>query len=749
MRDRAVGGRISRGYAWAVVTLRHVIVVAWIAAAVGAVAFLPSLDSSSTAPIGDIVPPDAEALATQERALRLFGSVASTDTMVVDRNPGGLTEDETRGQLALAAAVAERRAPPDLGGVRLAVPLVNAPVRGAPWGERNTTAVTYLFLAPDLNLLQRQDAARAYTRHLQEQATGSTRGITGPGPARLAQFEAIEDVLLWVELATVLVIVAVVAISFRSILAPLVTIATGAIAYVCAVRLMAWSGARLDARPPGEIEPVLVVLLLGLVTNYTVFFMAECRLRLAEGDDRIAAARDATARIAPIVLVAGTLVAAGAASLLAGSMEFFQVFGPGLALCALVVTVVCVTLVPALLGLLGPRLFARGRSEPVRAPGPVKRFFARWLTARPVAWLIGLACVAALVVAAAGARTADLGVSFIPSLSPGTEVRQAADAASRGFVPGILSPTDIIVEQPGLGSRTAELARLEGLIARQPGVAAVLGPAQSLPPPADRFLVARTGSAARFVVVLDDEPTGAAAIRTFRRLEDGMPALARQAGLPTGARIAYAGDTALSSETVETLVGDLWRVGAATAAVMFALLAVFLRALVAPLLLLFGGVLAFAGSFGLTSLLLPHAVGGSEFVYYVPLVAAVLLVGLGSDYNVFVTGRIREEARRRSLRASIAVAVPSASRAVTIAGLTLASTFALLALVPLRPFRELAMLMAIGVVIDALFVRPVLVPAMIAAVGRRVWWPGRQGRGPARDGVDGAEEVDAALRSPV
>ncbi|MCW3048989.1 MAG: superfamily drug exporter, partial [Solirubrobacterales bacterium] len=209
-----------------------------------------------------------------------------------------------------------------------------------------------------------------------------------------------------------------------------------------------------------------------------------------------------------------------------------------------------------------------------------------------------------------------------------------------------------------------------------------------------------------------------------RRLEARMPALAREAGLPAGARVSYAGDTALAAETVDSIVVDMRRVVLATALVTFVLLALFLRALVAPLLLLTGSVLALAGSFGLSALLLTRGGGGAELIYYVPLVAAVLLVGLGSDYNVFIAGRIREEARRRRLREAIAVAVPAASRAITVAGITLASTFALLAIVPLRPFRELALLMTIGVLIDALIVRPVLVPALVAVAGRFAWWPG-------------------------
>jgi RND superfamily putative drug exporter len=124
----------------------------------------------------------------------------------------------------------------------------------------------------------------------------------------------------------------------------------------------------------------------------------------------------------------------------------------------------------------------------------------------------------------------------------------------------------------------------------------------------------------------------------------------------------------------------LKRIALATVIVTFVLLALFLRALVAPLVLLAASVLAFAAALGITALLLPGWFGSNDLTYYVPLVAAVLLIALGSDYNVFIAGRIREEATRRRMREAIAVAAPSASRAITVAGITLAGTFALLAL---------------------------------------------------------------------
>ena len=121
----------------------------------------------------------------------------------------------------------------------------------------------------------------------------------------------------------------------------------------------------------------------------------------------------------------------------------------------------------------------------------------------------------------------------------------------------------------------------------------------------------------------------------------------------------------------------------------------------------------------------------------VALVGLVLLVALGSDYNVFIAGRIRSEARRRRLREAIAVAAPQASRAITVAGLTLAATFALLTIISLRPFRELGILLTVGVLVDALVVRPLLIPALISLLGRAAWWPSRPIKPVERDVVLG------------
>jgi RND superfamily putative drug exporter len=192
-----------------------------------------------------------------------------------------------------------------------------------------------------------------------------------------------------------------------------------------------------------------------------------------------------------------------------------------------------------------------------------------------------------------------------------------------------------------------------------------------------------------------------------------MPALLGAAGL-AGAHVSYAGDTALAQDTVHAIRRDGARVGIAVLLVNLILLALFLRAVWAPLYLLAASTLALAASLGATTWIMQRVLGHDDLTYYVPFAAGVLLLSLGSDYNVFVVGRIWLSARERPMRDAIADEAPRASATITTAGLTLAGSFGLLALVPIRPMRELALAMAIGILLDTLVVRSILVPALLA-----------------------------------
>ena len=570
--------------------------------------------------------------------------------------------------------------------------------------------------------------------------------------------------------------------------------------------MLGWAGETADVAIPREVEPVLVVLLLGLVTDYAVFFLSAFRDALPEAGSKHAAMRAATAGTARVVLTAGVIVAAGTAALVAGRLDFFRAFGPGLAITALIAVAVCLTFIPACLALFGrrlapPRGAPRTAGDEEQAPAvpserlpervrfrlaapvsalqaarraadergvPRRRVLAaRIATSRPVAIPVVLGCCVLLLVAASGVRHLDLGMTLVPSLParrPGADrgggraagLRARCDRAGRGDPRARRDREDL----DGLGA-------LEDELRGEPGVAAVLGPGEERGLTGGGVATTDDGGAARIAVLLDHEPGSATAIDTVDRLEARLPGLVDATGLgravplgaaaaPDAVAVGLSGETALGGDTVDAVVGDLWRIALAALALNLLFLVIFMRALVAPLYLLGASVLGYAAGLGLTVLVFQGVLGYDGLTYYVPLATAVLLVSLGSDYNVFVAGRIWAEARTRRLREAVAVATPQAAGAVTVAGLTLAASFALLALVPLRSFREFALLMVIGVLIDTLLVRSLLLPGLISMFGEKSWWPGRRIAPPphrevlaavaARTGA-GEPEADRILRA--
>jgi putative drug exporter of the RND superfamily len=780
----AVTGGLARAYAAVVVSLRYFIVAGWVAAVVAAVICLPGLTQSSG--VASLVPAGSAAVRAEYTATKLFGAPLDAQAVLVQRAPGGLPASvqaaAVRNAVNADAAylhAAGRLSAVRLGSVRLGTGrlgtgrLLGGPISGLAGAlpipntdgifpssrERSTTVLTYLYFQPSASGAQQLAGSELYASRYAAGPNDHLVGVTGAAIATYEQGVIISQHLVWVELATVLAIAVIVGFFFLSLGAPIATLACAGTAYLLAVRVVAWVMQQTHVALPPDVEPVLVVLLLGVTTDYSVFFASGMRNRLAEGLTTLQAARLTTAEFAPIIVAAGILVAAGTASLAIAKMQLISAFGPALALTVLTAMVVSVTLAPALISIFGGALFwpgphwfrkarraarraaraqARGRepARPPRPPGRVREAVGRFAARKPVALIIVACCTIALLGAASIATGIRLGAPLVTALPADTQPARAQAAAATGFAPGIVAPTEILILGTGVTRQSADLDRLQARLAHQPGVAGVVGPASmarliasatAVAPAAARIpnpMLAKSGNAARFGIIEQTDPLGATAIDNVQSLERRLPRLVASAGL-TGVRIEVGGETAAAGEVVSTTKSSLGELALLMLAITFVLLALFLRALLAPLYLLAASVLALLATLGVTVWIFQDRLGYDGLVYYVPFTVAVLLISLGADYNVFVVGRIWEEARRRPLRHAIAVAGAQASRAITVAGIALAASFALLALIPLQQFREVAVAMAAGIVIDALIVRSLLVPALVALFGRVGMWPGK------------------------
>ncbi len=725
--DRPGGSRLARGTARLLVVLRWWVIGFWVCVSLGAWFVLPALgDADRSGGLGGLLPRDTPAITAEVRSVELFGFPLSGRTTLVQRHADGLSP-YAQGRTVVSAVGATREAGPRLRALRGALPVTNAMGAFPSSRERSTTALTYLLFEPEVSLgTQRRTAAR-----YAEEFFGPRDhfvGVTGSVPARAEQGDIIRDSLPRVEALTLAAIVIIVGVAFRSVVAPVIAVLATAVAYVVTLRLSAGVAELFGVATPSELEPVIVALLLGVVTDYTVFFLAALRRQLRNGHDRLEAARRATVDYGHIVLVAGLAVAAGTAALTVAESLFFRALGPALVFTVLVGLVVAMTLVPALMAVLGRWSFWPSHPRPTEMSGARQRAGRRKAVLgaiahrRRVAAAVLVGTVAALGLAAVPLSGLGLGVSFVGSLPADSGVRVAADAARTGFSAGILSPTTLLIEGEGLDGRRRELNALGELVERQPGVAGVLGPGDTPRRLEADVLVRDDGTAARLLVVLEDPALGAAAISSVARLQEQLPGLVTSSGLGE-VSTALAGDTAAAAFIVEQTRGDLLRIALAALGANFLMLVAFLRAPIAAAYLLAGSLLSLGAALGLTMLLFGALVPGAGLTFYVPFAAAVLLLAFGSDYNIFAVGTIWERARTRPLPEAIEETMPGVVSALLVAGLALAASFGLLSVVPLTPFRQLAFAMFVGIMLDVLVVRALFVPAAMSVFGRWSAWP--------------------------
>lgn len=731
--DQHGAGPVARIIATLLVKLRWWVIGFWAAACLASVFVLPTLsESHGASDLKGLVPEGTPAVANELRSVELFGFPLLGRTVVVQRNPESLSVYDQSRTVVNAVAVNTQKYD-GLTHVRGALPITNAGGLFPSSTEQDTTALTYLLFEPDVPFWRQRRAAENYIER-SFGARDDVVGVTGSVPARAEQGGIIKDALPRVELFTLTAIVLIVGVAFRSLVAPVVALLTTGVAYVLTLRLSGGVAELVGVSSPAELEPVIVALLLGVVTDYVVFYLSALRMELRRSSDRLDAARSAAMRYGHIVLVAGLAVAAGTGALLFANSVFFRALGPALVFTVLMSLVVAVTLVPALMAVLGKRAFWPTRPQVAHVPQrpaeerrPSRRVAAlgRLTRDRKMAGLVLAGVVSVLSVAALPLTSLNLGVSFVGSLPADTGVREAADAARLGFAPGILSPTTVLVEGERLDGQRPALAKFGHLLEAQPGVAGVLSPGNQPRRIESGLLLTDDGSAARYLMVLEDPALGATAIDTVERLQERLPEILASSGL-RGSTAGLAGDSAAAAFIVAQTEDDLLRIASAALLANLLMLIVFLRAVVAAIFLLIGSVLALAASLGLTMLVFGRLDPGAGLTFYVPFAAAVLLLAFGSDYNIFAVGNIWDASRHRPLSDAIVYAMPGTVSAILAAGLALAASFGLLAVVPLEPFRQLAFAMSVGIMLDVLVVRALFMPALLVVAGPWSAWPSKR-----------------------
>ncbi|UZJ26298.1 MMPL family transporter [Rhodococcus antarcticus] len=546
-------------------------------------------------------------------------------------------------------------------------------------------------------------------------AQGTPDGLTvlvgGPGGQiadLTAAFGGIDGILVLVAGLVVIVILVVV---YRSPLLPLLVVLSALFALGLASLAIYLLADHHVLTLDGQSQGILFILVFGAATDYALLLVSRFREELRDTPDRFDALRSAwRATVEPILASGGTVIL-GVLCLLFSDLNSNRGLGPVAAIGIGASLLASLTFLPAVLALLGRAAF-----WPVRPKAGSEHQQGLWwglsrrIGARSRAYWAGSLLV--LLVAAA----------FLPTLKAGgvaqsdlflTDVDSVAaqDVIGAHFPGGSGSPAVIVtgVEQADAVAAAAQVD----------GVSAV----------ASRSSTGQPGGAPKVVdgkvlleATLSDAPDSEAAVATVQRVREAVHAV-------PGADALVGGPTATQLDTQTTSERDRRVIIPIVLLVVFVVLALLLRAIVAPLLLIGTVVLSFAATLGVSALVFNHVFHFPGADPVVPLFGFVFLVALGIDYNIFLMTRVREESRTRGTREGTLHGLAVTGGVITSAGVVLAATFAALAVIPILFLAQIAFIVAFGVLLDTLVVRSLLVPALSLEIGRKIWWPSALSRG--------------------
>jgi RND superfamily putative drug exporter len=495
--------------------------------------------------------------------------------------------------------------------------------------------------------------------------------------------------------ATVAVVAVILLLTYRSPVLWLIPLLAVAVSYNVATAAVYLLASKTGMVISSETTGILPVLVFGAGTDYALLLIARYREELHRHADRQAAMAAAWRRAVPAIAASAATVSVSLLCLTFAEMSSTRGLGPAGAIGIASTLVGMTTLLPAVLMLTGRWIFWPFSPRPsTRAPhaATVWGRIGEWIGRRPrPVWICAAAVLAVL---ALGLGQSRFGLSQTQDFRTTPDFAIGQALLAQHYPAGASDPTLIVVP-------AREALAVSTVAGSVPGVAQVLP-------------TSKVGTQSVIPLILTDANATSGAEATVERLRD---AVRRFPGTMVG------GATAMDLDTRTASVRDAKVVMPLVLAVILVILALVLRALVAPLILVASVVLSYLASLGAGSLLFQHALGFAAMDYSVPLMGFVFMVALGVDYNIFLMTRVREEAEEVGHRRGVLAGLRGTGGVITSAGVVLAATFAVLGVMPLVFMVEIGILVALGVLIDTLLVRSILVPALALDLGPATWWP--------------------------
>ena len=676
---------------------RHpwIVIAVWVLVA-GALAMGPKLQSVTTNDASKSLPASLESKRADALQQASFPNAKGTPIIVVYSSGTALTDAQKQsiedGMTWLA------------GG---AEPINSAGVQYSPDGKG---ALIFASLDGNPGEESFRDSVQAIRDHFGETVAGMEVRVTGPGGLITDVYQIFLNADIKLLIGTVILVLVLLLVIYRSPVLPFVPLLAVGFGYFVAGGILALIAKATDTMLSGQATSLMVILLFGAGTDYGLLLISRYREELRrEGDARVALAT-ALGETWEAIAASGLTVTLAVLTLLLARYGDYRSFAPVLGLGVFVTLIAGLTLMPALLAVLGRRAF--WPRTPHLGDATEHRSWRRVAETVAAAPRRSAAVVAAiLVVLALGVLFYSPRFSFTEDFLKDMPSKQGYALLERHFPKGSLAPTTVLLSVNG---KIPPTVLEEGIPARLSGVPGVAAAFFTGPSPTSDWL--------GYQVILKGDPYSKEALQQVRDIRQ----VARAAAGKFAGTALVGGPTAIQADTWALSNRDTIVVAVAALVVVGVILAVLLRALVAPLYLLLTNLLSYLAALGATILITEKLFGWEHISYRIPLYMFIFLVALGSDYNIFITTRIRSEALANGLRDGTVRAVTATGGVLTSAGIILAGTFLILLSQPVKDLAEISIGVALGVLIDTFLVRTALVPGLTLAIGPSAGWPGRR-----------------------
>jgi RND superfamily putative drug exporter len=672
------------------------VIAVWVLAAIAISAFAPTIADVTNQEQGNFLPNRYESVKAQELAKKAFALTNdSTATIVVKRTDSGpltAADQSTVGQLAqrIQAAKIDR-----VTGV------VTGPQAVSPNKKVQLVNVGLKGLANDKSVLDS-------VKKLRETAKPMLAGT----PLALA----VSNALVIIGITTVVLIIGLLLLIYRSPIAALLPIVTVGIVVAISPRLIAIVAKATGLQADQSLQIILTIVLFGVGTDYILFLLFRYRERLRAGEDKKQALVSAVARVGEVIASAAGAIIIAFCALLLAVFGAFKSLGPGLAIAVAVMALAAVTLIPAVVSLLGPKVFWPSKSWQRVPKGTAFQRLGKFTGRRPA--VVALASGGVMIALALSALAMKTDFDQTGQLPSNTESSQGFKDLQAGFPAGALNPTTVYLRaDSGQKLDSAAVEQFAGALKAVPGVGQIMAAGQT----GASAAISPDGTAAKIDLLLNDSPYSNGALKLAgKTLRDVAHARA-----PAGTTALVGGVSSIFADIQNANSRDLKVIFPVAGLLIALILALMLRSVVAPVYLMVTVVLGFFSTLGATVIAFQGIGSRPGLSFQLPIILYLFVVAIGTDYNILMIARLREEARAgNDPRTSAHLAVEHGGPSVGSAGLILAGTFASMMLAGIAFLSEMGFAVSIGIVISAFIMAMFLVPSLTALLGHKAWWPG-------------------------